>query len=170
MDNLKQLEEKLYLYENHECEYESTKRTILGGNTIAWSQCKICFQGKAEKINGRNLDHLPDFDDTSPRIHDIKERIRVTKLESDRSEFFLWYSEYLLTPEWRAKREKVMARCKGVCEGCSVRPASQVHHLSYAHVGNEFLWELVGICNECHNQVHEKEETRIINLTTTTSK
>lgn len=64
-----------------------------------------------------------------------------------------WYQSYLRSPEWRDKRSKVMERAKGVCEGCLVARATEVHHTTYKHVGNEFLWELRAICRGCHESV-----------------
>jgi 5-methylcytosine-specific restriction endonuclease McrA len=68
------------------------------------------------------------------------------------------YENYLLSPEWDDKRALVLKRAKGVCEGCGSAPASQVHHLTYANCGNEFLWELVAICRDCHRNVHGIED------------
>jgi 5-methylcytosine-specific restriction endonuclease McrA len=36
-----------------------------------------------------------------------------------------------------------------------LKRATQVHHTTYKHVGNEFLWELRAICDECHDRFHE---------------
>lgn len=65
------------------------------------------------------------------------------------------YNAYLASPEWRVKRAQALKRDGGVCQGCHRRPATQVHHLSYAHVGNELLFELVSICDDCHGRAHE---------------
>jgi 5-methylcytosine-specific restriction endonuclease McrA len=69
------------------------------------------------------------------------------------------YADYLSSPEWKAKRLKVLRRADNICEGCGERKATEVHHLSYRHVGNEFLWELVAICDDCHQRVHAKEQS-----------
>jgi hypothetical protein len=66
-----------------------------------------------------------------------------------------WYTEYLQTDAWKERRRLVLQRTGGLCEGCRQEPASEVHHLSYNHVGNEFLWELVAICRWCHARYHE---------------
>jgi len=57
-------------------------------------------------------------------------------------------------PGWEGKRLLVLTRCKYLCEGCGLRPARVVHHLTYDHLGDEFLFELVGLCYECHDRVH----------------
>lgn len=66
-----------------------------------------------------------------------------------------WYQGvYLKSPAWKARREKVMQRANGVCEGCLVARATEVHHLTYAHAGDEFMWELRAICRGCHERLH----------------
>lgn len=65
-----------------------------------------------------------------------------------------WYGDYLLSPVWRAKRALILKRANGICEGCLQRKATQVHHTTYAHIGEEFLFELVAICDECHTRMH----------------
>lgn len=64
------------------------------------------------------------------------------------------YADYLRSQEWAARREKVMQRAVGLCEGCRVKSASDVHHLSYEHVTEEFLFELVALCGDCHARIH----------------
>jgi 5-methylcytosine-specific restriction endonuclease McrA len=55
----------------------------------------------------------------------------------------------------KIRRSKVGSRdSRGVCEGCREQPASEVHHLTYEHVGEEFLWELEAVCDDCHSRVH----------------
>jgi hypothetical protein len=70
--------------------------------------------------------------------------------------FFLWYDKYLLSGDWSHKRELVLQRAKGICEGCGCSTATQVHHLTYNNVGYEFLFELVAICGSCHARLHKK--------------
>jgi hypothetical protein len=72
------------------------------------------------------------------------------------------YEIYLKSVEWKARREKVFARAGGICEGCLVAKATQVHHLSYDNRFNEFLWELVAICNDCHIRAHPEKNGKVI--------
>lgn len=65
-----------------------------------------------------------------------------------------WYAAYLRSAAWSAIRAKVIRRAKGLCEGCGEARASDVHHLTYAHVGAEFLFELVALCRACHVRWH----------------
>lgn len=64
------------------------------------------------------------------------------------------YSTYLASPEWRRRREKVMHRANGICEGCLTNQATEVHHRTYDHIGNEFAFELIALCDHCHSRLH----------------
>lgn len=68
------------------------------------------------------------------------------------------YAEYLKSEEWALRRDLVMARAKNRCEGCGLRAASEVHHLTYEHVTQEFLFELVALCGDCHERAHAPAE------------
>jgi 5-methylcytosine-specific restriction endonuclease McrA len=74
--------------------------------------------------------------------------------EQQSREWWRQYNQYLKTPQWERKRHAVMKRSQGICEGCRVNKAVQVHHLTYEHVGDEFLWELVAVCRMCHSRIH----------------
>jgi 5-methylcytosine-specific restriction endonuclease McrA len=83
-----------------------------------------------------------------------KEDGRLAKLAARREE----HAAYLQTDAWRSKREKVLRRCEGRCEGCFDRPAVEVHHLTYAHHKHELLFELVALCRECHALARDRKE------------
>jgi hypothetical protein len=76
------------------------------------------------------------------------------EIDHQNQEWWEWYSKYLLTPTWKAKRASVMERAGGICEGCRRNRATQVHHTTYAHVGDELLFELVAVCDSCHRTLH----------------
>ncbi len=60
------------------------------------------------------------------------------------------YAEYLKSDEWFRRRERVMQRAGGICEGCRIQAATEVHHLSHEHITQEFPFELVALCGDCH--------------------
>lgn len=84
---------------------------------------------------------------------------RERQVAAENEQWQAWYQGvYLKSPAWKARREKVMRRADGICEGCLVETATEVHHLTYKHVGDEFLWELRAICRSCHERLHEIEQ------------
>lgn len=76
-------------------------------------------------------------------------------------EYETWLKEhtiYLASDEWKWRRQMVLERDNYLCQGCLTNRATQVHHLTYKHWRNELLFELVSVCDGCHD--HEKA-TRI---------
>jgi hypothetical protein len=61
------------------------------------------------------------------------------------------YQEYLASREWRVKRKKFIEEATyGVCQRCADRPIENVHHLTYANMGDEDWGDLMGLCRPCH--------------------
>ncbi len=89
--------------------------------------------------------------DISLRLHEEREAAQQAELADMRTR----YAAYLKTPEWARKRAQVMQRANNTCEGCGTSRAHQVHHKTYEHIGEEFLWELVAVCMQCHERLHE---------------
>lgn len=80
----------------------------------------------------------------------------AARQRAERGEFTKFYQEYLASEGWAAIRQKVIRRCGNLCEGCGDQPVEHVHHMTYAHLGHEFLFELLGLCRDCHDRVHDK--------------
>jgi hypothetical protein len=64
------------------------------------------------------------------------------------------YEEYLASDEWHDKRRLVLDRCNYICEACGINEAKQAHHLTYANIFDEYLFELIGVCLPCHKKIH----------------
>ena len=64
------------------------------------------------------------------------------------------YQQYLASREWRVKRKLfIEEETYGVCERCADCPIENVHHLTYANVGNEDWKDLMGLCRPCHEYI-----------------
>jgi 5-methylcytosine-specific restriction endonuclease McrA len=97
------------------------------------------------------------FTDVHAARREQAQRSEAAKLSQQEQAWWAWYTAYLQTPTWRQKRHKVFQRARGRCEGCGEASATQVHHLTYDHVGNELLFELVAICEGCHTRIHREK-------------
>lgn len=64
------------------------------------------------------------------------------------------YAAYLRTETWERKRDAVFERDNGVCQGCLEESIEHVHHMTYANLYDELLFQLIGLCANCHNKVH----------------
>lgn len=95
----------------------------------------------------------------------IKQRFAIAKASkpaADR-EFFTWYSQYLHSSAWKARRMAVLERdgnrCQVMLHGCTTR-AAHVHHRSYSMMRmgdfdrHQPLFDLISACASCHEGLH----------------
>lgn len=150
------------LYEK-QCHHEANVLTYSdksnGVRTYRWQctgcGCNLGFAPKSTLSAEQQAEAVP-FDHTiGQRYHQmLTERYRQLIDFKTKD-----YQSHLASPEWQELRRKVFRRCKGVCEGCLERPAVEVHHLTYARLGDEMLFDLVGVCSSCHDRIHPRRET-----------
>lgn len=157
------------LQKRWDCDHSETeirRRVINGGGVQFVFQCLRCgkpMPGPIAKLKALDLcgGKLPqDFDDglNDKWCAAYQKEISDHLSRFGKQEFFKNYSKYLRSVEWKEKREQVMQRAGRLCEGCRSAPADEVHHLTYEHVGHEFLFELVAVCHSCHERLHEDEQ------------
>jgi hypothetical protein len=131
----------------HLVDAENQEKTLCGKIvSTGRGTCKICLNAVENRTHNRILEEERRRD---------QERLERERGERSR-EWWAWYNNYLRSEAWKARAALVRQRSGGMCEGCGTRRATQVHHLTYKHVGDEFLWELRAICNECHDRIHEE--------------
>lgn len=65
------------------------------------------------------------------------------------------YLNHLQSPYWKNIRKKALERDKYLCQCCKNKSAQEVHHLTYIHLGNENLDDLISYCKDCHKKMHE---------------
>ena len=73
------------------------------------------------------------------------------------NEWFKEHSDYLRSYDWKNRRDRVLQRDGYMCQACLNNPATQVHHLTYKHWGNEPLFELVAVCKPCHDKLTDMD-------------
>lgn len=66
------------------------------------------------------------------------------------------YADYLLTPEWKARREAVLEWAAHSCQVCSRTDGLHVHHRTYVRRGQERPADLIVLCGDCHALFHGK--------------
>lgn len=65
------------------------------------------------------------------------------------------YVQYLLSPEWKARRLVEIERAGHRCELCNSPGPFHVHHRTYERRGDEAPGDLVVLCPPCHETFHE---------------
>ena len=68
------------------------------------------------------------------------------------------YDEYMDSPEWKRTTEIAKLIANNRCQVCNKdKPFISSHHRSYTHIGKaEEFFDLVVLCNDCHELYHEK--------------
>lgn len=169
MDPLKRAQEDEYakIESKYSCKHHERElrlRRIKDGRVSFVCQCIRCGNTSQPVKRELALAELagkppPDYNDTlefdwraekSKEYDEVRKRFREMRVDN--------YGEYLASETWAKKRAKVMKRAGGICEGCLERAATEVHHLSYDHIGNEFLFELVAVCEYCHDAIHHHQK------------
>lgn len=152
------------------CEHQErrlTMRAVRSGVVQYVYQCMTCGVAVSQPIAHARIERdfagvkIADFDNSlSGKYTQALIEAAIDEEALKREEFRDRYGEYLRGPQWAARRRLVLARCKGTCEGCGIRKADEVHHLTYEHVFDEFLFELVGLCAACHERIHASPSER----------
>lgn len=73
-----------------------------------------------------------------------------------KAEHTVQYYQYLESDIWKKKVQMVKKRDAYICQACLINPAQAVHHITYEHIYNEPLFDLVSICHKCHSSIHNK--------------
>lgn len=153
------------------CDHEQTEvrsKTDAAGRVYYIRQCLGCWQkiGTAvKKASIRNWDAIQPFDDEKAAHLDKWKQARRFELQeeenrlrqSHQSAWWVKYSAYLQSPKWRKKRAAVLKRDNYLCQACLENQATQAHHLTYKHLEHEPLFDLVSVCVNCHEALHQME-------------
>jgi len=141
-----------------ECEhdYHLVLFTISNGSKQLRQYCKKCkelnnkplkqSEYDLNKIPVRSLDEYHKYiEQSDSQVYDfiksIKDKFHIS--------FRAKYDNYIKAPEWKALRSIILKRDDYICVICH-KAATEVHHLTYAHLDHEYLFELVSLCSECH--------------------
>jgi len=60
------------------------------------------------------------------------------------------YLYYISSSAWRIRRQRAIERAGKRCQVCGESRWLQVHHVTYAHLGNEPDADLTVMCWYCH--------------------
>jgi len=163
------------------CEHKDIQlalQTLNDGHCVVRKQCNNCgaFIGKQISKSKVDINNLPNGT-TKFLNYEKKQNIIIQKIiafhkkytaktkeyfENRKNQWYKEYQEYLKSSEWKVKRGKVLKRDNYICQGCLEKRATQVHHLSYKHVKNEPLFELVSICKECHDIISKTDRELLL--------
>lgn len=65
------------------------------------------------------------------------------------------YNEYLNSPEWKERRNRILKRDRFQCRMCGSGKNLRVHHIHYPEIlGTESDEDLITVCDSCHKKIH----------------
>ena len=156
-------DEKQWFPPDRHCGHSQTviaRRTLSDGRNQYGAWCQGCGKWRAVATN-----HVPVFGTIvkyDPDLHhdfwEQQSKVLDAERKSRTAEWWEKYNEYLQSDKWKYKRKRVLKRDCNLCQACLIRNATQVHHLTYAHVFDEPLFDLVSICDVCHEVLHGNKE------------
>ena len=109
----------------------------------------------------------PDYYDEYRRQNAIiraETRLWASKEWKTSDEYYDEYLTYLNSDKYKnGIRAKRLAFDKYRCVMCGTGKNLEVHHITYARLGYEDLYDLVTLCKKCHREIiHEKDKPREI--------
>ena len=63
--------------------------------------------------------------------------------------------EYLKSIHWKQLRRIVLMRDNNTCKQCGCTKSLNVHHITYKRLGDESIDDLVTVCRNCHQAIHD---------------
>ena len=98
--------------------------------------------------------------DSETRKHNQSQTTVEQSIQPDKinlNHYRQWKQQYLKSPEWKTLKSKVLNRDNCTCQSCNTNGIPlEVHHITYQNFGNENLADLVSLCRNCHQSIHDK--------------
>ena len=117
-------------------------------------------------VESKNLSKQNKYQDPNKYI---EKRIKEYKWENtwspyngarSRTKHTNQYESYIHSASWRKRRQRALRLGHYRCALCGSTQSLQVHHLTYAHLGNELDSELMVLCTSCHRKVHAQKRRK----------
>jgi len=149
------------------CEHEETRLTRMTHCNQIKHQCQHCGQSVGNAISHNSIppEQLASLHEFDYEFRDLmserraEERIQISHsvaadAQAKLQERKALYEDHLASDKWKNLRRQVISREQGICQGCRQNQIQDIHHMSYDHLGDELLFELIGLCRECHKKTH----------------
>ena len=81
--------------------------------------------------------------------HDAEKSAQLQHLKS------IPYIQYLRTDHWQFQRKRALGFAKYRCQLCDSGDHLHVHHRTYERRGEEYLRDLLVLCQDCHRKHHD---------------
>ena len=161
MTEIQKIEHKIDILTN--CRHEKVELRFITNShekKMYVHQCLFCGRKTGNWIKHRDVREIcvpfnEKLEDQASRLHHEIWNLKQAGLDQDTHEWREKYDLVISSIDWLNVRDKALTRDNYTCQGCLEARATQVHHLTYKHLGSEFLFELISLCDDCHKRIHE---------------
>jgi len=144
-------------------DFKTYKYQMTNGRLYYKKRCDNCHAfvangGQLKHSSIKDIDNVP-FDNTPDNLdsHSFSMELRKTLTEKRDESEYKKYRDYLRSDLWGRKRKKILERDDHICQACLTNKATEAHHLTYANLGDEPLFELISLCHRCHEKIENKK-------------
>ena len=173
-NELKKLEKDLETLKN--CNHENTDfyYIVKSNKEYAYMElCSLCGERKDKSKTWIKASAIPTdatiikYTDEIKKAFSDKKNIIISEINKikyaiDMSVKYQAYLKYLESPEWDEKRRMRLYFNKnnflGKCEICGKNEATQIHHMTYSRLYNEWVFDLAALCSTCHKRIHNEND------------
>lgn len=67
------------------------------------------------------------------------------------------FGSYYDSQEWKYTRQRIFERDEHECQSCH-EEATCVHHILYERLGCENDLDLISVCDDCHSEIHRRQD------------
>lgn len=129
--------------------------TISNGQKRVRKQCFKCGLSDSKVYKHSMFKNIYDLPLFNPYLREkfIQDKAEQRYIRNDIGAKHYYHDIYLKSDEWKSKREKILKRDNYECVCCG-DSATQVHHINYNHVYQEKEKELLSVCKNCHESIH----------------
>lgn len=158
-----------------ECKHQIVPAVLICSNSAKQLRdyCRKCRKliGSPKSQTGVNIEGIKSmtYDDFNALCENQEKPERdaiihfIDELHKKKDEDMKFdYKQYLNSDEWKAIRRNIMLRDGSKCQICGSDERLDVHHLTYAHFKNEYPFELVILCRDCHHEEYHSTKAAAV--------
>lgn len=129
--------------------------TMTNGAKRVRKQCLKCGCSDSKVYKHSLFKNIYDLPLYQPELREkfIQDKADQRYLRRDIGAKHYYNDVYLKSDEWKSKRENTLKRDNYTCVCCDEK-ATQVHHINYNNVYQEKEKQLLSVCKDCHNLIH----------------
>jgi len=112
---------------------------------------------KRKRAHGKSgLALVAEYNDKTAPIYKGIKTPKATLKRATKKEKKEKYKSYIVSMKWKIFKRGIVKTRGNVCERCGTKTNKlDLHHKTYARLFNELPQDVMLLCRDCHNEIHE---------------